>query len=90
MRGPTIRRGAQISAGATILPFVTIRRRSLVGAGSMVTRDAPAEMVVAGNPARPPRSIYDLGCPVHLTDHPYVRSADGTDLPAPADVRRSA
>ncbi|MBM4067995.1 MAG: N-acetyltransferase [Planctomycetes bacterium] len=75
MRGPTIQAGAQIGAGVTILPFVTIGRRALVGAGSVVTKDVPAETVVAGNPARVIRSIYDLGCPVDLTDHPYKRSA---------------
>ena len=52
MRGPTVRAGAQIGAGVTLLPFVTIGRRALVGAGSVVTRDVPDEVVVAGNPAR--------------------------------------
>lgn len=75
MRGPTIQAGAQIGAGVTILPFVTIGRKALVGAGSVVTKDVPAETVVAGNPARVRRSIYELGCPVDLTDHPYKRSA---------------
>ncbi len=71
MRGPTIQTGARIGAGVTLLPFVNIGARSLVGAGSVVTRDVPSEVVVAGNPARVLRSIYDLGCPVNLTDHPY-------------------
>jgi acetyltransferase-like isoleucine patch superfamily enzyme len=75
MRGPTIECGAQIGAGVTILPFVTIGRRALVGAGSVVTRDVPPQTVVAGNPARPLRSIYELGCPVNLTAHPYAREA---------------
>ena len=75
MRGPTIQAGAQIGAGVTLLPFVTVGRRSLIGAGSVVTRDVPPEVVVAGNPARILRSIYDLGCPVNLTDHPYHRAA---------------
>jgi acetyltransferase-like isoleucine patch superfamily enzyme len=75
MRGPTIRAGAQIGAGVTILPFVTIGRRALVGAGSVVTRDVPPETVVAGSPARVLRSIYDLRCSVDLTDQPYHREA---------------
>jgi acetyltransferase-like isoleucine patch superfamily enzyme len=75
MRGPTVQAGAQIGAGVTLLPFVNIGRRSLVGAGSVVTRDVPAEVVVAGNPARVLRSIYDLGCPVHITPQPYHRAA---------------
>jgi acetyltransferase-like isoleucine patch superfamily enzyme len=75
MRGPTIEVGAQIGAGVTLLPMVTIGRRSLVGAGSVVTRDVPPEVVVAGNPARVLRSIYELGCPVDITDKPYHRAA---------------
>jgi acetyltransferase-like isoleucine patch superfamily enzyme len=79
MRGPTIRSGAQVGCNVTILPMVTVGRRALVGAGSVVTRDVPPETVVAGNPARPLRSIYDLGCPVELTDHPYHRPAAGAE-----------
>ncbi|MEU3304418.1 antibiotic acetyltransferase, partial [Streptomyces sp. NPDC006678] len=36
----------------TILPGVTIGRGAAVGAGSVVTKDVPPEVVVAGNPAR--------------------------------------
>jgi len=43
--------GASIGSGATILSKVTIGERALVGAGSVVTRDVPANAVVAGNPA---------------------------------------
>lgn len=44
--------GAWIGAGAIILPGVTIGIQSIVGAGSVVTRDVPDGCVVAGNPAR--------------------------------------
>jgi acetyltransferase-like isoleucine patch superfamily enzyme len=44
--------GASIGSGATILANVTIGENALVGAGSVVTRDVPANAVVAGNPAR--------------------------------------
>ena len=47
-----IRRGASIGSGATILANVTIGENALVGAGSVVTKDVPANAVVAGNPAR--------------------------------------
>jgi acetyltransferase-like isoleucine patch superfamily enzyme len=62
MRGPTIKRGAQIGINATVLPYITIGERALVGSGAVVTRDVPPETVVAGNPARILKSIYELKC----------------------------
>jgi acetyltransferase-like isoleucine patch superfamily enzyme len=47
-----VRAGASIGSGATILANVTIGENALVGAGSVVTRDVPANAVVAGCPAR--------------------------------------
>lgn len=41
-----------IGARALILPNVRIGKGSIVGAGSVVTKDVPAEVVVGGNPAR--------------------------------------
>jgi UDP-2-acetamido-3-amino-2,3-dideoxy-glucuronate N-acetyltransferase len=50
---PTIvKQGASIGSGATILPNVTIGENAIVGAGSVVTHDVPANSIVAGNPAR--------------------------------------
>ncbi|MDP3110489.1 MAG: DapH/DapD/GlmU-related protein [Thermodesulfovibrionales bacterium] len=51
LRGPVIRRKAKIGANATILPGVEVGENSLVGAGSVVTRDVPEHHIVAGNPA---------------------------------------
>lgn len=45
-------KGASIGSGTTILCGVTIGKRAVVGAGSVVTRDVLADTVVAGNPAR--------------------------------------
>ena len=45
-------RGASIGGGATILPGVAIGDRAVVGAGSVVVKDVPPDVVVAGNPAR--------------------------------------
>ena len=48
----TVRRGAAIGSGATILCGVVIGERATVGAGSVVTKDVPDGATVAGNPAR--------------------------------------
>jgi acetyltransferase-like isoleucine patch superfamily enzyme len=72
MRGPHLKRGAQIGVNVTILPFVTIGERALVGAGSVVTRDVPPGVVVVGNPARVVREVGELRCLTGHTDRPYT------------------
>jgi acetyltransferase-like isoleucine patch superfamily enzyme len=52
-----IKRGASIGSGATILARVTVGENAIVGAGSVVTRDVPPNMIVAGNPARVLRAV---------------------------------
>jgi len=52
-----VKNGASIGSGATILGNVTIGENSIVGAGSVVTKDVPANVIVAGNPARVLRPI---------------------------------
>jgi acetyltransferase-like isoleucine patch superfamily enzyme len=47
-----IRRGASIGANATIVCGVTIGADSMIGAGSVVTRDVPDGELWYGNPAR--------------------------------------
>lgn len=52
-----IEEGAWIGAGAVILPGVTIGKWSVIGAGSVVTKDIPAGVVAYGNPCRVARDI---------------------------------
>jgi len=47
-----VKKGASIGSGAVILGGITIGERALVGAGAVVTKDVPADAVVAGVPAR--------------------------------------
>jgi putative colanic acid biosynthesis acetyltransferase WcaF len=48
----TIEDGAWIGARAVICPGVTIAECAVVAAGSVVTKDVPADEIHAGNPAR--------------------------------------
>lgn len=55
--------GTWLGARAMVLPGVTIGKRVLVAAGSVVTRDVPDDVLVAGNPAKVVRSLsYPPGC----------------------------
>ena len=54
-----VRKGASIGSGSTILSSVTVGENSIVGAGSVVTRDVPPNTIVAGNPARKIRDIVN-------------------------------
>lgn len=47
-----VEQGASIGSSVTILCGVRIGKRAIVGAGSVVTKNVPANAIVAGNPAR--------------------------------------
>lgn len=51
-RPVTIGEDVWVGGGAIILPGVTIGSRTVIGAGSVVTRDIPDDVVAAGNPCR--------------------------------------
>ncbi|MGO9085590.1 MAG: acyltransferase [Candidatus Sulfotelmatobacter sp.] len=52
-----IKKGASIGSGTTILSNTTVGENAIVGAGSVVTKDVPANSIVAGNPAKLLRNI---------------------------------
>lgn len=56
-----VRKGASIGSSATLLCGITIGENAIVGAGSVVTRDVPADTIVAGNPARILKRIDERG-----------------------------
>ena len=58
-RPVTIGHNVWIGGSVTILPGVTVGDNSIVGAGAVVTKDVPANVIVVGNPARVLRQITD-------------------------------
>jgi len=59
--GKPVKIGADVwvGAGALILPGVTIGSKTVIGAGSVVSRDIPDRVFAAGNPCRVIRAIED-------------------------------
>ena len=63
-----IGRNCWIGAGALIMPGVTIGDNSIIGAGSVVTKDIPANVVAYGNPCRVAREINEHDREVYYKD----------------------
>ena len=57
LTGVHVKSNAKIGANVTLLPGVIIGQNSLVGAGSVVTKNVPENMIVAGNPAAVIREV---------------------------------
>ena len=70
--GAVIEDYVKIGANSTILPGVRIGRNSLIGAGSVVTKDVPPDSVVAGNPAKFIKKIEELICFKGFFERPYL------------------
>ena len=47
-----VNKGANIYTAASIIPSVEVGSQAIVGAGSVVIRDVPDNVTVAGNPAK--------------------------------------
>jgi acetyltransferase-like isoleucine patch superfamily enzyme len=52
-----VKKGASVGSNSTIMCNVTIGENAIVGAGSVVIKDVPADTIVAGNPARVIRKV---------------------------------
>ena len=72
MKGATIEDGARIGGGVVILPHVRIGRNSLIGAGSIVTRDIPDNVLAFGNPARVKCNLTELKCNKGFKEYAYI------------------
>ena len=53
----TLERNVWIGDGAIVCKGVRIGENSVIGAGSVVTKDIPANVIAAGNPAKPVKSL---------------------------------
>lgn len=51
-QGPIVKKGAKIGNNATLLPGIIIGENSIVGAGTVVTKNVPSNKTVVGNPGR--------------------------------------
>ena len=65
-----------VGGGSTICPGVTIGENSVIGAGSVVTKDIPANVIAAGNPCRVIREIGEQDRKYYYKD----RAFDPADL----------
>lgn len=74
-----VKKGASIGTGSTILCGVTIGENAIIGAGSVVTRDVPANAVIAGAPARYIRPNDDSPA---TSDNDVIRPVPFLDLKA--------
>lgn len=54
-----------LGAGCLVMPGVTIGENSVIGAGSVVTKDIPANVVAVGNPCRVLRDISEKDLTVY-------------------------
>lgn len=69
--GALVKKLVRIGANCTILPGITLGENSLIAAGSVVVKDVPPNMVVAGNPAKVIKRIDELGCRMGFFDRAY-------------------
>ena len=59
LKGPIIRKGVSVGAGAVILPAIEIGPEAVIGAGAVVTKDVPPKAIVYGVPGRVHSSVPD-------------------------------
>lgn len=71
-----------IGANVIVLPGVTIGDNTVIGAGSVVTKDIPANVVAAGNPCRVLRSIDERDEACYFKGHRFDEQPERTE-PAP-------
>ena len=56
-KGITVKKGGRVGLNATILPGKVVGEDALVGAGALLTKDAPERKIVVGAPARVSKDV---------------------------------
>ena len=69
--GVTIGDNVWIGGNTVILPGVHIGSNTVIGAGSVVTKDIPDWVIAAGNPCRVIRSITEEDRPYYYKDRKF-------------------
>ena len=69
--GAVVSDNAKIGANSTILPGVKIGKNTVIGAGSVVAEDMPADSVAYGSPAKVRKKVSDLKCVKKFFKKPY-------------------
>ncbi len=76
-----IGRNCWIGAGALIMPGVTIGDNAVIGAGSVVTKDLPSNVVAVGNPCRAIRELSDRDREYYFKDRKINWEEIKSDFP---------
>ncbi len=71
-KGAEIEDFVKIGANVTVLPFIKIGKNSLIGAGTVITKDVPADSVIVGNPGKVIKKIEELTCRHGWFSRPYL------------------
>lgn len=69
----TIEENCWIGANTTICPGITIGKNSVIGAGSVVTKDIPENSVAVGNPCKVIRKISEKDRQFYYRDEPFMK-----------------
>jgi len=77
----TIKNGAWIGANVVIMPGVTIGENSVIGAGSVVTKDIPDNVVAFGTPCKVYREINEHDEEYYFRDYRFDDQPEREEMP---------
>lgn len=84
-----VKKGASIGANSTIVCGIVIGEYTMVGSGSVVTKDIPPHTLVVGNPAKPIHHVCKCGTPFKPNVYTCEKCGFTLENPVPLDSPRS-